>query len=70
MGLGLRVIGAGGPVWADDVFGTHLPEFLRIAGRGGTHQLHVDATLPLARAADAHRRIEEGVRRVILLPGA
>lgn len=69
MSLGLRVIGVGGPVWAERVFGVHYPEFLRLAAQGRSHLLPVDATLPLARAAEAHRRIEEGARRIVLLPG-
>lgn len=65
---GLRLIGCGGPVWARQVLGAHYPEFVALAATGGTHLVEVDEILPLGEAAEAHRRIEAGARRILLRP--
>lgn len=65
---GLRLIGCGGPVWARQVLGVHYPEFVAMAAAGGTHLVEVDEILPLEEAAEAHRRIEAGARRILLRP--
>ncbi|TDP92144.1 quinone oxidoreductase family protein [Labedaea rhizosphaerae] len=67
---GLRVIGCGGPGWAADIFGVDLPGFLAAAARGEVARPVIEAVLPLADAAEAHRRLEAGrlVGRVVLVP--
>jgi NADPH2:quinone reductase len=67
---GLRVVGCGGPVWFRDVLGVYSPEFLALAARGGSYLQPIDVVLPLAEAAEAHRRIESGTTngRILLTP--
>jgi NADPH:quinone reductase len=56
---GLRIVGCGGPGWFHQVIGVHYPEILVMAAEGRTEPRVADV-LPLADAAEAHRRIEEG----------
>lgn len=66
---GLRVIGCGGPGWFRQILGVHYPEILQRAARGGIRP-RIGAMLPLADAAEAHRRIggREGTGRIVLVP--
>lgn len=70
MGRGLRVIGCGGRTWYRQVFGTYAPTFLELLAAGRSHRQEIDTELPLADAAEAHRRIEAGTTngRIILRP--
>jgi NADPH2:quinone reductase len=69
MSQGLEVIGCGGPQWFQQVVGVHYPEFLGLAASGRTYVQEIDDILPLADAAEAHRRVESGARgRVLLAP--
>ncbi|WP_206793306.1 zinc-binding dehydrogenase [Amycolatopsis sp. MtRt-6] len=67
---GLQVVGCGGPGWAAGIFGVDYPEFLAAAGRGDVPRPAIDAVLPLADAAEAHRRLEAGRTsgRILLVP--
>jgi NADPH2:quinone reductase len=67
---GLQVVGCGGPGWAADIFGVDYPEFLAAAGRGDVARPAIEAVLPLAEAAEAHRRLEVGRTsgRIVLVP--
>jgi NADPH2:quinone reductase len=67
---GLQVVGCGGPGWAADVFDIGYPEFLAAAGRGAVARPAIEAMLPLANAAEAHRRVEAGglSGRILLIP--
>jgi NADPH2:quinone reductase len=67
---GLQVVGCGGPGWFADVLGVDCPDFLAAAGRGEVPPLAVDAVLPLADAAEAHRRLDAGrtAGRILLVP--
>lgn len=69
-GRGLRVVGCGGPVWFKDVLGVHSPEFLALAARGDSYLQPIEVVLPLAEAAEAHRRVESGTTngRILLTP--
>ncbi|MFI6925064.1 zinc-binding alcohol dehydrogenase family protein [Nonomuraea spiralis] len=66
---GVTAIGCSGPGWAGQVFGTHYPEMLARLGSGRSRAF-VDGTLPLAEAAEAHRRLESRALtgRVLLVP--
>jgi len=66
---GLRVTGCGGPGWFRQVLGVHYPEILRRATRGDV-QPRIGAVLPLADAAEAHRRIagRSVTGRILLVP--
>jgi NADPH:quinone reductase len=70
MGRGLQVVGCGGPQWFRQATGVYYPEFLEMAAAGRTHLQQIDTVLPLAAAADAHRRIESrvGDGRILLDP--
>lgn len=67
---GLQITGCGGPGWAADIFGVDYPEFLAAAGRGEVARPAIEAILPLADAAQAHRRLEAGRTsgRILLVP--
>jgi NADPH:quinone reductase len=66
---GLQVTGCGGPGWFRQVLGVHYPEILARAARGEV-QPRIGALLPLADAAEAHRRIasRSATGRVLLIP--
>ena len=66
---GLRVTGCGGPGWFRQVLGVHFPEALERAARGEL-QPRIGAVLPLADAAEAHRRIAGRLvtGRIVLVP--
>jgi NADPH:quinone reductase len=66
---GLHIIGCGGPGWFREVIDVHYPEILERASRGGIEP-RVAGVLPLAEAAEAHRRLESvGVSgRLVLVP--
>jgi NADPH2:quinone reductase len=69
MTRGVTVTGCSGPAWAGQVFGTHYPEMLaRLAS--GRSEAYLARTLPLERAADAHRLLESRAvtGRVLLTP--
>lgn len=65
---GVHVLGCAGPGWFADVLGIHYPEFLARATQKRTHLLEIDAVMPLAAAAEAHRQIENGASRIVLTP--
>ena len=67
---GLQVAGCGGPGWAAGIFGVDLPAFLAAAAHGAVARPVVEDVLPLAEAAEAHRRMEAGrlVGRIVLVP--
>ncbi|MFE3172818.1 zinc-binding alcohol dehydrogenase family protein [Amycolatopsis sp. NPDC059090] len=67
---GLQVAGCAGPAWATGIFGVSYPEFLAAAGRGEVPRPAIEARLPLADAAEAHRRLEKGrvSGRILLVP--
>ncbi|GAA3670272.1 zinc-binding dehydrogenase [Nonomuraea antimicrobica] len=57
MERGVTITGCSGPAWAAEVFGTHYPEMLaRLAS--GRSEAYVARTLPLEKAAEAHRLLE------------
>jgi len=66
---GLQVSGCGGPGWFRQVLGAGFPEALERAARGDL-QPRVGAVLPLADAAEAHRRIaaRSVTGRIVLVP--
>jgi NADPH:quinone reductase len=66
---GLRVTGCGGPGWFRQILGVHYPEILQRAAGGGLEP-PVAAVLPLAEAAEAHRRVVDRsvAGRVVLVP--
>lgn len=66
---GLQVTGCGGPGWFRQILGVHYPEILRRAARGAV-QPRIGAVLPLAEAAEAHRRIagRSVTGRIVLVP--
>ncbi len=65
---GLQIIGCGGPGWFRQVLGVHYPEALDRAARGGIEP-RIGAVLPLADAAEAHRRIaDRAAGRIVLVP--
>jgi hypothetical protein len=53
---GLQAVGCGDPGRAADIFALDYPEFLAAAGRGDVARPAIEAVLPLADAAEAHRR--------------
>jgi NADPH:quinone reductase-like Zn-dependent oxidoreductase len=66
---GLTLIGCGGPVWFRDALGIHYPNMVRLLADGGTFKQPIETTLPLARAAEAHRRLDDHTSgRVLLTP--
>jgi NADPH2:quinone reductase len=67
---GLQVVGCGGPGWAADIFAVDYPQFLAAAARGEVARPAIEAVLPLADAAEAHRRLEAGrlSGRILLVP--
>jgi NADPH:quinone reductase len=67
---GVRVSGCGGPGWFTRVLGTHYPRFLARLAAGRTHAQPIEADLPLADAAEAHRRLEHDrpLGRIVLRP--
>jgi NADPH:quinone reductase len=66
---GLQVTGCGGPGWFRQILGVHYPEILARAARGEV-QPRIGALLPLADAAEAHRRIasRSATGRILLIP--
>jgi NADPH:quinone reductase len=66
---GLQVTGCGGPGWFGQVLGAGFPEALERAARGEL-QPRIGAVLPLADAAEAHRRIagRSATGRIVLVP--
>jgi NADPH:quinone reductase len=66
---GLQVTGCGGPGWFRQILGVHYPEILELAARGQV-QPRIGAVLPLADAAEAHRRIagRSARGRIVLIP--
>jgi NADPH:quinone reductase len=66
---GLQVTGCGGPGWFRQVLGVHYPAILERAARGEV-QPRIGAVLPLAEAAEAHRRIGDRSvpGRIVLVP--
>jgi NADPH2:quinone reductase len=68
MGQGLQVIGCGGPQWFRQCLGVHYPEFIALAAAGRAALQQIDAVLPLADAAEAHRRVANSAGRVLLSP--
>ena len=66
---GLQVIGCAGPGWFRQILGVHYPDILERAARGEV-QPRIGAVLPLADAAEAHRRIagRDVSGRIVLVP--
>jgi NADPH:quinone reductase len=66
---GLHIVGCGGPGWFRQVLGVHYPETLKRAARGEIRP-RIGAVLPLAGAAEAHRRIvgRTATGRMVLVP--
>ncbi|TYB56401.1 zinc-binding dehydrogenase [Nonomuraea sp. PA05] len=69
MTRGVTVTACSGPAWAGQVFGTHYPQMLARLAEGRS-EAYLGRTLPLDRAADAHRLLEsrELTGRVLLTP--
>lgn len=67
---GLHVLGCGGPGWFRQVLGVHYPQILQRAVRSRIKP-RIAAVLPLAEAAEAHRRIDQRdvAGRIVLVPG-
>lgn len=65
---GLTVLGCGGPGWFRQVLGVHYPDALERAARGDIRP-RIGAVLPLAEAAEAHRRVAgRAPGRIVLVP--
>lgn len=68
MGLGLQVVGCGGPLWFRQCVDVHYPEFVTMAAQGRTFLQPVDEVLPLEQAPEAHRRVVDSSGRILLSP--